>query len=327
MIGPSIGGFLVHPSDHFAIFQSDYWKNNPYALPCFAGAFLCLLTTLVIVFGLDETLPSKTEWSRKHQRQASASAAMRASMYSTHSAVGIEGPFNPADIFPSTRRHAREATDDSEYGPASQTLLPTEKTVSVWSVITPTTIPVLITSFALSFLAAALFAIFPLWAFTPIDKGGLGAAESSIGMQLSIRGLLHVLTLFVYPPVEKRLGLYKLYAWSMVMWVLSGLGFPLLNVWARINGSTDGFIFQVLMWTWLTIWSLAGFSWAGNPQMVNRVAPSEAALARIVGVSTICILLGGTIGPVFATSLFQWSMSLEFAGGNLVWIVMFIAGK
>ncbi|KAG9098120.1 hypothetical protein FRC06_006792 [Ceratobasidium sp. 370] len=54
MIGPSIGGFLVHPYDHFAMFRSDYWKNNPYALPCFAGAFLCLLTALVITFGLDE---------------------------------------------------------------------------------------------------------------------------------------------------------------------------------------------------------------------------------------------------------------------------------
>lgn len=42
------------------------------------------------------------------------------------------------------------------------------------------------------------------------------------------------------------------------------------------------------------------------------------------GVSTICTLLGGTLGPVLATSLFQWSISLEFAGGNLIWILMFV---
>ncbi|KAG9086426.1 hypothetical protein FRC07_013092, partial [Ceratobasidium sp. 392] len=206
MLGPPIGGSLVHPENHFAIFHGDYWKNNPYALPCFVGVFLCFITILVIIFGLEESLPPKHEWSRKHQRRASATAAMRASMYSTHSAVGAEGSLNPVGILPLIGgRHTREDTDDSEYGPASQTLLPSEKTVSVWSVVTPTTTPVLITGFALAFLAAALFAIYPLWAFTPIDKGGLGASESSIGVQLSIRGLLHVLTLFVYPPAEKRL--------------------------------------------------------------------------------------------------------------------------
>ncbi|KAG8693248.1 hypothetical protein FRC09_010632, partial [Ceratobasidium sp. 395] len=132
MLGPPIGGFLVHPSDHFGLFQGNYWKNNPYALPCFVGVFLCLVAALVMVFGLNESLPPKHKWSRKHQRQASASAIMRASMYSTHSAVGTEGPFNPASILPlGGGRHARENTDDSEYGPASQTLLPTEKTVSV----------------------------------------------------------------------------------------------------------------------------------------------------------------------------------------------------
>jgi hypothetical protein len=81
---------------------------------------------------------------------------LRASMYSAHSVVGVEGAFNNTGILPFiTGRHAREATDDSEYGPASDTLLPTKQIVTVWSVMTPTTIPVLITSFALAFLAGA----------------------------------------------------------------------------------------------------------------------------------------------------------------------------
>ncbi|QRV74928.1 major facilitator superfamily transporter [Ceratobasidium sp. AG-Ba] len=292
MISPSIGGFLVHPSDHFAMFQGEYWKSNPYALPCFTGVFLCAITVLVVLIWTEETLPSKRGWARKHRRQRS-STAMRASIYSTHSIGGIEGPLAVIDTISTGRgRHAREATDDSEYGPASN---------------------IMITAFALAFLAGALFSIYPLWAFTPIDKGGLGVPESAIGLQLSIRGLLHVLTLFLYAPAEKR-------------WV-SGLGFPLINLWVRARGSADGFVFQVLLWVWLTIWSLAGFGWAGNPQMVNRVAPSEAALARTVGVSNVCIQLGATIGPVFATVLFQWSISLKFLGGNLVWVVLFVASS
>ncbi|CAE6530534.1 unnamed protein product [Rhizoctonia solani] len=254
MISPSIGGFLVHPSDHYAAFQGEYWKNNPFALPCFVGVLLCGLTMLVIIIALPETLPSKNGWAHKRERRISVS--MHASVYSTASvAPDLDGLINNPTGSISFRRgrHEREATDDSEYQAASESLLPTKGPVSVWSVITPSTIPVLITSFALAFLAAAWFTLYPLWAFTPISKGGLGASESSIGLQLSIRGLLHVLTMFVYAPIEKRLGLYRLYAWSMAMWVLSGLCYPLLSIWAKANNSSEGFLFQVLLIIWFTI--------------------------------------------------------------------------
>lgn len=197
---------------------------------------------------------------------------MRTSVYSATGVAGLEGLLNnPVSALPSnSSRHSHEATDDSEYGPASESLLPTKQKVTVWSVLTPTTIPIMITSFAMAFLAgksaritllhaftklftAALFAIYPLWAFTAINKGGLGAPESSIGLQLSLRGLLHVLTMAVYAPIEKRLGTYRLYAWAMAMWILSTLCYPLLNLWARINSSSDGGFFQFLVIVWFTI--------------------------------------------------------------------------
>ncbi|CAE6465928.1 unnamed protein product [Rhizoctonia solani] len=264
MISPSIGGFLVHPSDHFAAFQGEYWKNNHFALPCFVGVFICGITMLVIMVALPETLPSKDGWAHKRERRMSTS--MHASVYSTASTgTGLEGLINISTGGISFRsgRHDREATGDSEYQAASESLLvPAKGPVTVWSVITPHTIPVLITSFALAFLTAAWVTLYPLWAFTPISKGGLGAPEASIGLQLSIRGLLNVLTMLVYAPIEKRLGLYRLYAWSMAMWVLSGLCYPLLSVWAKTNNSSDGLLFQTLLIIWFTIWSFAGFVWS-----------------------------------------------------------------
>ncbi|CAE6375511.1 unnamed protein product [Rhizoctonia solani] len=221
MISPSIGGFLVRPSDHFAVFQGDFWKNNPFALPCFVGILLLGITMLIIMVALPETLPPKDGWLRKRERQMSVS--MRASVYSTTSTgPGLDGFVNNPVRNLSFRRgrHERETTDDSEYQSASESLLPAKGPVSVWSVLTPATVPVLITSFALAFLAAAWFTLYPLWAFTAISKGGLGAPESSIGLQLSIRGLLHVLTMLVYAPIEKKLGLYRLYAWSMAIRII-----------------------------------------------------------------------------------------------------------
>lgn len=77
--------------------------------------------------------------------------------------TGLEGLLNdPASAVPiSHSRRAREGTDDSEYGLASESLLPTKQSVSVWSVLTRTTIPILISSFAMAFLAgASLFDLF-----------------------------------------------------------------------------------------------------------------------------------------------------------------------
>ncbi|KAF8734117.1 MFS general substrate transporter, partial [Rhizoctonia solani] len=156
MISPSIGGFLVHPSDRFSAFQGDFWKNNPFALPCFVGILLSGITVLIIMIALPETLPSKDGWTRKRERQMSVS--MRASVYSTTSTgPGLDGFVNNpvGSILFRRGRHEREATDDSEYQAASESLLATNGPVSVWSVLTPTTIPVLITSFALAFLAGA----------------------------------------------------------------------------------------------------------------------------------------------------------------------------
>ncbi|CAE7155988.1 unnamed protein product [Rhizoctonia solani] len=324
MISPSIGGFLVHPSDRFAAFQGEFWKNNPFALPCFVGVFICGITMFIIMVALPETLPSKHGWSHKQERRMSTS--MRASIYSS-TGPGLDSLIdNPAEGVSFRRgRHDRENTNDSEYQAAAESLLPSKGPVSVWSVITPNTIPVLVTSFALAFLTASWFNLYPLWAFTPISKGGLGAPESSIGLQLSIRGLLHVLTMLIYAPIEKRLGLYRLYAWSMTMWVLSGLCYPLLSMWAKANNSSEGFQFQVLLVICFTLESFATFVWIGNSQMVNLVAPSDEALARLIGVAGIFLVLGQTLGPALASSLFQWSISLDFAGGNLIWILMFFA--
>ncbi|CAE6536237.1 unnamed protein product [Rhizoctonia solani] len=310
MIGTMVSLFFFGTGRTFlGLFISDI-TNAATAAGAYSAVNIAFSVGIMII-ALPETSPLKSGWVHKRERRMSVS--MRASVYSTASMEpGLEGFINnPVGSTSYRRRHGRESTDDSEYQAASESLLPTKGPVSVWSVLTPDTVPVLITSFALSFFAAALFTLYPLWAFTPVNKGGLGAPESSIGLQLSIRGLLHVLTMLVYAPIEKRLGLYRLYAWSMAM----------------ANSSSEGILFQVLVIIWFTIWSFAAFVWTANSQMVNLVSPSDEALARLIGVSNVCILLGQALGPVLATSIFQWSISLKFAGGNLIWILMFFASS
>jgi hypothetical protein len=89
---------------------------------------------------------------------------MPASAHAAHNAAGIESVLNSAGILPlGDHRHAREATDDSGYGPAPADSLPAKPPVTVWSVMTPTTIPVLISSFAFAFLDGTLNHCLFLW--------------------------------------------------------------------------------------------------------------------------------------------------------------------
>lgn len=75
-LGPSIGGLLAHPSDHFKAFQGEYWKANPYALPCYTSVVLGIITMLVLMFGLSEV--SLTPSSHEHRLNMLSDTAIEA---------------------------------------------------------------------------------------------------------------------------------------------------------------------------------------------------------------------------------------------------------
>jgi acid phosphatase family membrane protein YuiD len=81
------------------------------------------------------------------------------------------------------------------------------------------------------------FSLFPLWAFTPISSGGLGASEIVIGSFISARATAQFVVLIPFAYFETRLGVYRLYAYSVAIFtVSSAIGFPLLNALAQVKG-------------------------------------------------------------------------------------------
>lgn len=54
IVGLPIGGFLAHPERHFPLFQSQFWFDYPFALPCFAASAFAVCAVIIGYLALEE---------------------------------------------------------------------------------------------------------------------------------------------------------------------------------------------------------------------------------------------------------------------------------
>jgi len=192
-------------------------------------------------------------------------------------------------------------------------------------VLTSPVIAILMSTIAMCFASETAFAVFPLFAFTPIASGGLGMNEAEIGVQMAIRAVFHIGLMLFYSRTETWFGTtVRLHRTLMWMWPLSVLCIPLLNILARIYGSND-WIFNIALLGYFIVWSLSGFTWVTVDIMITDVSPSPEALAAINGLHLLAVVLPQAIAPAFVTSLFAFSIESGIAGGNLIWIILFVS--
>jgi len=83
----------------------------------------------------------------------------------------------------------------------------------------------------LAFSSMCIAAIIPLFAYTPIEKGGLALDVSEIGLALSGQSVCVVFfQSAAFPFFHKRLGTIKLYRTMIWFYSLGVLFFPLANI-------------------------------------------------------------------------------------------------
>ncbi|KAF8630250.1 hypothetical protein AX15_003027 [Amanita polypyramis BW_CC] len=77
-IGPMMGGVLSRPHERFpSYFNSEFWKEYPYFLPCLGVAIFAFISFLLTLFFFKETLP------RPRYRKPSPSSSLSSSEMST----------------------------------------------------------------------------------------------------------------------------------------------------------------------------------------------------------------------------------------------------
>ncbi|EUC66729.1 MFS general substrate transporter, putative [Rhizoctonia solani AG-3 Rhs1AP] len=287
IIGLPLGGLLAHPERRWKAFQTPFWKEYPFILPCFVGAGFSLISVLFGFFFIQEAL-------KKARRKA------KRSPYSS-------GPSTPK---PSTPLLVNEENQPSKK--------PTWRTV-----MTPSILSLVVNNACMCIASEMLFSVYPLFAFTPIASGGLGMSEGEIGAQMSVRAVVHILIMLVYSKVNRALGTLRLYQVTMVFWSLVVLGFPFLHRVASQTG-IKSVVFNAAQFVFFLTWSVCGFAWVCMGSMVNDASPSAEALSLINGISQMSIVLPQAISPALANSLFAASVEKHILGGNLVWVLLFV---
>ncbi|POY73727.1 hypothetical protein BMF94_3265 [Rhodotorula taiwanensis] len=340
VIGPLLGGYLSHPVEQFpSIFgHSEFFRANPYALPCFIGALFPFCGAVLGIFFLEETL--------KPARSTSADDTVGAIASATPAAPG--GVVNKrhqrfvaatSTTLPAPAEQLRRLEEESD-GPDSgystpRTLASTSRDPSpVKGKLTPRAPPNFMSMFTprvkaalgvysmLALITVALDALLVLFCYSPVKIGGLGFKEADIGIALSISGLSSVtFQILLFPPLQLRIGTVRLYRALMSLWPVVYMLFPVMSWCAKEKGRRA--VWGVLV-CFLVLKAVANMAYACNMIAITDSAPSKRLLGSLNGVAQMCSSLMRSVGPFGASSLFAFSVSRHVLGGQLVFYIMVV---
>ncbi|CAE6443678.1 unnamed protein product [Rhizoctonia solani] len=308
LFSPIFASVLAHPKTRYRWFQSDFWEHYPYALPCWAGAATCIVALYITVCCVPETAPNMAEDLKSDEclgeTISSSSHVKDRSLDATLAHIDDEAA--PARMIPATMEPVTHALGER---PRAR-------------VFTPHIIQLLISSWIMYFITMGFFALFPLWAFTPISSGGLGASEVVIGSFISARAIAQFLVLIPFAYFETRLGVYRLYAYSLAIYTISGaIGFPLLNALAKWDGIASP-RFNTAIIAYFILGGAGNYCTTCMVIMINQAAPTPYDLAQLVGISQSVLMLGQCMAPITVLSIFELSIKSELLGGNVVWVFL-----
>lgn len=204
ILGPMIGGTLARPAEQFpAVFgNSKFLKEYPYFLPCAIPATFSALAWVLVFFYMKETLKSPIPISE------------------FFSIRGIEREQAPFIV----ETDGISASDE-------------DKPLPLRSLLIPTVLLAAANYAMLALVDIAYRAILPVFLATPIAIGGLGLEPFTIGIILSIYGILAgIVEFFFFANIHDYFGTKT----TFMMGIASGIPvfatFPLLSYLAKRDG-------------------------------------------------------------------------------------------
>lgn len=134
--------------------------------------------------------------------------------------------------------------------------------VSYRSCLTSHVLSVLTSTFFMTLMSESFFALYPLYAFTPPDSGGLGLSEAEIGADMALRAVLIILLIIVSAPIQRRFGALSTYQAGMVMWPASIVFLPILNWMVRRDSYGSGTLaYRFVFGLFYILWAIGALVW------------------------------------------------------------------
>ncbi|KAJ4174397.1 hypothetical protein NW754_004814 [Fusarium falciforme] len=244
MLGPVLGGILADPSktlpNYFgegAMFDFQWIRDYPFALPSMLNAFFLAVSTIITVLFLEET-------SKERRNLYDPGLHLASSI--KHWFTG--GKSNAGYIHIPTSEHD-EKTVTEKPTPSKRKVLAHLPFHRIW---TRNVCFTLINSAFYDFQLGAFTNIWSLYLSTPrygtpkstsenggnyarslplLFTGGLGMPASTVGVATSFLGLLGILLqIFLYPKVQGRLGTMRSFRWFLILFPVAYFVGPYLSI-------------------------------------------------------------------------------------------------
>ncbi|KAF8501883.1 member of major facilitator superfamily multidrug-resistance, DHA1 sub-family [Hysterangium stoloniferum] len=299
-IGCLVGGTLQHPYERLGgIFRlSEFWKTNPYFLPCISAALYSFSAFALSYFLLKEVLPQ------------TAPSIVKAKSCTSHNPTPHEGCIN-GDVPP---------------GPINERspLIPNEQPQSLpLSVLLTPRVRLVILNYSLLALVDIAFIILkPIFLGLPIANGGLGMSSSLIGVYLACSGIVNSLvSILLFSPLTRRFGSRAVLAGCQIAYIACFSLFPIMNGLARVQGGFNAAVWAMLI-IQLILSTLPPMAYSSVFMFLTSAAHTRSALGATTGLVQSTTSIIRAIGPAGATSLFAFSIEHNILGGNFIYLVL-----
>ncbi|KAG6909375.1 hypothetical protein DXG01_000814 [Tephrocybe rancida] len=310
-IGPIIGGMLSQPAKTWPnVFgKFAFFHQYPYFLPCAVAAFVAFLPTVFTFVGLKETLPSAIVREKKKQAAAGqyATPDSTTSLLSGHSEQTYSATTN-------TTVEAAATEDDSE----------DQAPPPLRDLLVPRVLLTLVVYAFLAFSEMCTQVLQPLVYSTSVPLGGLGFEPYRIGVIMGTWGLINaVFQLTCLGWVLRRFGARKIQVFAHFSYCVVLALYPVLSFFARRAGGADGFVWVIIA-VQLTFALSNSAAYASILMSLMDSAPSRSSLGTVNGLAQAIGSVTRGLAPTVASSLFSVSLEKKLAGGNLVFMILFM---
>lgn len=169
-----------------------------------------------------------------------------------------------------------------------------------------------------------LFLSTPRASSTPTHlTGGLGLRPHSVGMAMSLLGILGILMqLFFYPPFQAKLGLLRSFRLACLLFPIAYLATP----WLTLIPATGGWRVWAGIGAVLML-QVAGrtFALPGSVILLTRSVEREGIMGTVHGVGSSAASLSRAVGPLVGAWVYAWGLDRGDVGG-LFWGMAGVAG-
>jgi len=174
----------------------------------------------------------------------------------------------------------------------------------------------------LAFLEQCCGVLMPLVYATSIPYGGLGLSSFTIGIIMSVLGIIiGVPSAIFFPRLMKTVGIYRLYRIGFPCFLPIIASFPLMNAFAKRAGYVDWRVWVILtiQLSWYTATTMC---WSCMFIYFNDSAPSKSTIGAINGLAQTVACSARIFAPLAASSLFSLSQQHNLLGGTMVYWIL-----